>query len=155
MTAMPPFIEPQLCKLVQRPPSESGWAHEVKFDGYRMQLRVENGHVQLRTRKGHDWTPKFDGIAKAASALPDCLLDGEIVAMDKQGAPDFAALQAALSEHKVGELIFFAFDVLFIEGDDLRQEFHRLDQPALGRQPAGLDHRCVFKFAGECLEDLP
>ena len=118
---MPPFIEPQLCKLVQRPPSESGWAHEVKFDGYRMQLRVENGNAQLRTRKGHDWTTKFGGIAKAASALPDCLLDGEIVAMDKQGAPDFAALQAALSEHKVGELIFFAFDVLFIEGDDLRQ----------------------------------
>jgi len=120
-TAMPPFIEPQLCKLVGRATSEPGWAHEVKFDGYRMQLRVENGHAQLRTRKGLEWTAKFFGIAEAASALPDCLLDGEIVAMDKQGAPDFAALQAALSERMTDELIFFAFDVLFIAGDDLRQ----------------------------------
>ena len=120
-TAMPRFIEPQLCKLVERATSEPGWAHEVKFDGYRMQLRVENGDAQLRTRKGLDWTAKFAGIAEAASALPDCLLDGEVVALDKHGAPDFAALQAALSDHKTDELIFFAFDLLFIEGDDLRE----------------------------------
>jgi bifunctional non-homologous end joining protein LigD len=120
-TAMPPFIEPQLCKLIPRPTSEPGWVHEIKFDGYRMQLRVENGHAQLRTRKGLEWTAKFAGIAEAASGLPDCLLDGEIVAMDQQGAPDFAALQEALSEHMTNELIFFAFDVLFLEGDDLRQ----------------------------------
>ena len=120
-TAMPRFIEPQLCKLVERATSERGWAHEVKFDGYRMQLRVENGDAQLRTRKGLDWTAKFAGIAEAASALPDCLLDGEVVALDKHGAPDFAALQAALSDHKSDGLIFFAFDLLFIEGDDLRE----------------------------------
>jgi bifunctional non-homologous end joining protein LigD len=68
--AMPRFIEPQLCKLVERATSEPGWAHEVKFDGYRMQLRVENGDAQLRTRKGLDWTAKFGGIAKAAGTLP-------------------------------------------------------------------------------------
>jgi bifunctional non-homologous end joining protein LigD len=120
-TVMPPFIEPQLCKLIRRPTSEPGWAHEVKFDGYRMQLRVENGRAQLRTRKGLEWTARFSGIAEAANGLPDCLLDGEIVAMDPQGAPDFAALQAALSGHMTDKLIFFAFDVLFIEGDDLRR----------------------------------
>jgi bifunctional non-homologous end joining protein LigD len=120
-TAMPSFIEPQLCKLIRRPTSESGWAHEVKFDGYRMQLRVENGRARLRTRKGLDWTARFPGIAEAARTLPDCLLDGEIVAMDPQGAPDFAALQAALSGHMSDALIFFAFDVLFVEGDDLRR----------------------------------
>ena len=119
--AMPHFIEPQLCGLVERATSEPGWAHEIKFDGYRMQLRVENGEAQLRTRKGLDWTAQFAGLAKAASILPDCLLDGEVVALDKHGAPDFAALQAALSDHKTDELIFFAFDLLFIEGDDLRE----------------------------------
>ncbi len=118
---MPRFVEPQLCKLVERPTSEPGWAHEVKFDGYRMQLRVEDGHAQLRTRKGIDWTGKFPAIAEAAGALPDCLLDGEVVALDKHGAPDFAALQAALSDRKTDELIFFAFDLLFIDGEDLRE----------------------------------
>ncbi len=87
-TAMPRFIEPQLCRLVERATSEPGWAHEIKCDGYRMQLRVENGNAQLRTRKGLDWTATFAGIAEDASALPDCLLDGEVVALDKHGAPD-------------------------------------------------------------------
>ena len=119
--AMPHFIEPQLCRLVERATSEPGWAHEIKFDGYRMQLRVENGEAQLRTRKGLDWTAKFAGIAKVASMLPDCLLDGEVVALDKHGVPDFAALQTALADHKTDELLFFAFDLLFIEGDDLRE----------------------------------
>ena len=117
---MPRFVEPQLCKLVERATSEPGWAHEIKFDGYRMQLRVEDGEAQLRTRKGLDWTAKFGGIAEAASALPDCLLDGEVVALDEHGAPDFAALQAALSDGKTDELIYFAFDLLFAGGEDLR-----------------------------------
>ena len=86
-----------------------------------MQLRVEHGDAQLRTRKGLDWTAKFAGIAETASALPDCLLDGEVVALDNHGAPDFAALQAALSDHQTDEVIFFAFDLLFIEGGDLRE----------------------------------
>jgi bifunctional non-homologous end joining protein LigD len=118
--AMPRFIEPQLCKLVERATSEPGWGHEVKFDGYRMQLRVEHGDVRLRTRKGIDWTAKFGGMATAAGTLTDCLLDGEVVALDKHGEPDFAALQAALSEHKTNELIYFAFDLLFADGEDLR-----------------------------------
>jgi bifunctional non-homologous end joining protein LigD len=120
-TKMPHFIEPQLCKLVERATSESGWAHEIKFDGYRMQLRVESGEAQLRTRKGLDWAAKFARIAKAAGVLPDCLLDGEVVALDKHGAPDFATLQAALSDHKADELIYFAFDLLHLAGEDLRK----------------------------------
>jgi bifunctional non-homologous end joining protein LigD len=119
--AMPRFIKPQLCTLVDRATSEPGWAHEIKFDGYRMQLRVEHGDAQVRSRNGLDWTAKFPGIAGAASALPDCLLDGEVVALDTHGAPDFAALQAALADHKTDELIFFAFDLLFMEGDDQRE----------------------------------
>ena len=117
---MPGFVEPQLCQLVERAPAGPGWAHEVKFDGYRLQLRVQDGEAALRTRKGLDWTAKFAAIAKAAEALPDCLIDGEACALDSHGAPDFAALQAALSEGKSEDLIFFAFDLLFAEGEDLR-----------------------------------
>jgi bifunctional non-homologous end joining protein LigD len=123
VSAMPKFVEPQLCKLVERPPSEPGWAHEVKFDGYRLQLRVENGKAVLRTRKGLDWTEKFGAIAKQAAALPDCMIDGEAAAVDRHGTPDFGALQAALSDGKSDSLIFFAFDLLFADfgegGEDL------------------------------------
>jgi bifunctional non-homologous end joining protein LigD len=117
---LPNFVEPQLCTLLDRPPAGEGWVHEVKFDGYRMQLRVENGAAALRTRKGLDWTERFRAIAKAGAGLPDCIIDGEIVALDHTGAPDFAALQAALSDGKTDKLIFFAFDLLFAEGEDLR-----------------------------------
>ncbi|MBN9488118.1 MAG: DNA ligase D [Alphaproteobacteria bacterium] len=118
--AMPTFVEPQLCKLVERAPSSRGWAHEVKFDGYRLQLRVDDGEATLRTRKGLDWTDKFGAIAVAAAKLPDCMIDGEVVAIGEAGVPDFGALQAALSEGKSDRLIFFAFDLLFAEGEDLR-----------------------------------
>ena len=118
---MPAFIEPELCQSVERPPGEEGWAHEIKFDGYRVQLRVEAGGVSLKTRKGLDWTEKFAAIAKAAAGLPDAIVDGEIVALNEHGVPDFAALQAAISEAKTKELIFFAFDLLFEAGEDLRQ----------------------------------
>lgn len=119
-TAMPAFIEPQLCTLVVRATSAPGWGHEVKFDGYRMQLRVENGIGKLNTRKGLDWSTRFETLVTAASALPDCLLDGEVVALDEQGLPDFAALQTALTDNATGGLIYFAFDLLFIGGEDLR-----------------------------------
>lgn len=117
---MPDFVAPQLCQSVGTPPSGSGWGHEVKFDGYRVQLRVSNGEVTLKTRKGLDWTDKFSAIAKEAAKLPDAMIDGEIVAVDKDGNPDFSALQAALSEQKTDRLIFFAFDLLFADGLDLR-----------------------------------
>ena len=94
--------------------------HEIKFDGYRVQMRVEAGRVSLKTRKGLDWTEKFGAIAKAAAELPDGIIDGEIVALNAEGVPDFAALQAALSEAKTNDLIFFAFDLLFEDGEDLR-----------------------------------
>jgi len=119
-STLPRFIEPQLCRLVEQPPSGAEWVHEVKFDGYRMQLRVESGEVVLRTRKGLDWTEKFAAIARSAAKLPDAILDGEIVALDHNGAPDFAALQAALSDGKTDPLIFFAFDLLFSKSEDIR-----------------------------------
>ena len=119
--SIPDFIAPQLCTSVDRPPSGGGWGHEIKFDGYRVQLRVEDGKATLKTRKGLDWTDKFKVIAKEGSALPDALIDGEIVALDHDGNPNFSALQAAISDGKTENLIFFAFDLLFAEDMDLRR----------------------------------
>ena len=119
---MPDFVLPQLCRVVERPPGAVGWAHEIKFDGYRMQLRVAGGRATLRTRKGLDWSEKFPAIVAAAERLPEALIDGEIVALDKSGIPDFSALQAALSEGKTDDLVFFAFDLLYANGADLRGE---------------------------------
>jgi bifunctional non-homologous end joining protein LigD len=119
----PDFVPPQLCKSVDRPPPGTGWGHEVKFDGYRLQIRAEGGEAVIRTRKGLDWTAKFAAIARSASTLPDgTIIDGEAVALDHNGAPDFPALQAALSDQATDDLIFFAFDLLFAKGLDLRDE---------------------------------
>jgi len=117
---MPSFVEPQLSKLLQRPPDVAGWAHEVKFDGYRSQLRIEDGRVVIRTRKGLDWTARFGAVAADAKRLPDCLIDGEIVVLDEHLLPSFSALQAALSAEKSDAMIFYAFDLLFERGEDLR-----------------------------------
>src|SRR6266436_2078412 len=121
VAAMPDFVAPQLCASVDQPPGGEGWCHEIKFDGYRVQLRVEDGEATLKTRKGLDWTDKFKAIAKEGSSLPDVLIDGEIVALDHNGAPDFSTLQAALSDGETDHLIFYAFDLLFADGEDLRR----------------------------------
>ncbi|MDB5459094.1 MAG: dependent ligase, partial [Caulobacteraceae bacterium] len=120
VAALPGFVPPQLCKSMDRPPNGPGWAHEIKFDGYRMQLRVQDGRTELKTRKGLDWTGKFPAIAKAGAALPDGIYDGEICALNDAGSPDFPGLQAALSDGDTDDLIFFVFDALFAEGEDLR-----------------------------------
>lgn len=144
--AMPTFIAPQLCESLARPPSAKGWIHEIKFDGYRIQLRIENGMVTLKTRKGLDWTAKFPAIAKAATALPDAIIDGEICALDEQGAPDFAALQAALSEGQTDNLVYFAFDLLFAGQEDLRERplVERKDRLSILLADAGEDPRLRF-----------
>ena len=92
----------------------------MKFDGYRAQLRVQRGEARIRTRSGLDWTEQFAAIAKVARGLPDCIIDGEICALDHNQVPNFAALQAALSENKSQDLVFFAFDLLALANEDLR-----------------------------------
>lgn len=121
---LPQFIEPALCKLMSEAPNgdDGGddWLHEIKLDGYRLQLRVANKQAVLRTRKGLDWTDKFQHIADAAQTLPPCIIDGEVVALDKHGTPSFAALQAALSDNDSSKLTFYVFDLLFLNDEDLR-----------------------------------
>lgn len=105
---------------LERPPSAKGWIHEIKFDGYHIQMRVLGGDVTLKTRNRLDWTAKYSAIARTGTRLPDAIIDGEICALDESGAPDFAALQEALSEGKTDALVYFAFDLLVEDDEDLR-----------------------------------
>ena len=122
---MPGFIEPQLATLRANPPSGDEWLHEVKFDGYRIQAHVANGMVALHTRKGLDWTTKFGGAIPEALAALDCedaVIDGEIVVLSDKGVASFSALQAALSGGRTELLLYYAFDLLHLDGADLRGE---------------------------------
>jgi len=115
-----PFVPIQLCKVVDHPPGGAGWAHEIKFDGYRIQIAVGGGKATLRTRKGLDWTDRFPELARDAATWPDGVVDGELCALDAGQMPDFSALQAAISGGRTGALIYFAFDLLFEGKEDLR-----------------------------------
>ncbi|QFU16129.1 DNA ligase D [Microvirga thermotolerans] len=122
---MPDKVEPCLATLVEEVPTGPGWIHEVKWDGYRLLAFVADGRVRLVTRNGKDWTKRFPGIAGALSALPveSAILDGEAVMLDENGVSSFAALQQALSSETKGvasDAVFYAFDLLYRDGDDLR-----------------------------------
>ena len=149
--AMPDFVEPQFCRAVVKPPRGASWLHEIKFDGYRMQIRIDDGRVVLRTRTGLDWTEKFASIAKAARGLPDAMLDGEIVALDGAGNPDFTALQAAIATQKTDSLVYFAFDLLFQDEVDLRkmplrERKSRLETLLTPKRPGAATLRYVEHF---------
>jgi bifunctional non-homologous end joining protein LigD len=118
--AAPAFVPPQLARTEQRPPQGDQWVHEIKFDGYRVQFRAAEGVATGWSRSGQDWTGRFAAIAAAVAKLPDCTLDGEVVALNREGQPDFAALQDALSRGDDGTLVYFVFDLLATGGKDLR-----------------------------------
>jgi bifunctional non-homologous end joining protein LigD len=122
-SATPRFIEPALASLVASPPTGARWLHEIKFDGYRLQARIEAGRVALMTRSGHDWTGKFgDRVTSALRALPieGAVLDGELVVENETGASDFSALQSDLAEGRDDRFLLYLFDALFLDGYDLR-----------------------------------
>jgi bifunctional non-homologous end joining protein LigD len=123
---LPPFIAPQLAALGKAPPAGDGWIHELKLDGYRIQARVEQKRgratVQLLTRTGLDWTHRMKPIAEAVAALPvkSALLDGEVVVLAKDGTTSFAELQAAFQDGAESALTYFVFDLLHLDGRNLR-----------------------------------
>ncbi|MDE1566957.1 DNA ligase D [Aquabacter sediminis] len=119
----PDFVEPMLARLVDKAPTGEGWLHEVKFDGYRLLARIEDGAVRLLTRSALDWTARFGtAIPKGLAALPlkNLLMDGEVIVENGAGASDFSALQADLSEGRSDRFVFYAFDLLHLDGEDLR-----------------------------------
>jgi bifunctional non-homologous end joining protein LigD len=120
--APPPFQEPQLATLVDEVPTGNQWIHEYKYDGYRLLLAVGDGVATAWTRNGKDWSDKFKALVKAAIKLPaGCLIDGEAVAIDDNGKPSFQLLQSTLKEQKGANLVFYAFDLLFDRGEDIRK----------------------------------
>lgn len=122
---LPDFIPPCLATLQRMPPAGDGWLHEVKFDGYRTEARIEEGETTLLTRKGLDWTERFGPAIPAALERLDCrnaILDGEIVVLAENGSSSFSALQAALSEGHTERLVYYVFDLLFLDGTDLSNE---------------------------------
>ena len=121
--AMPDFIPPMLATLVNAAPSGARWLHEIKFDGYRVQVRIEKGKVTLLTRSGLDWTGKFGkSVIAALEKLPleNAILDAELVVEGDSGASDFSALQADLSAGREDRFRLYVFDLLYLDGRDLR-----------------------------------
>ncbi|MBZ9863238.1 DNA ligase D [Mesorhizobium sp. CA12] len=119
------FIEPQLATLEKDAPAGEDWLHEVKFDGYRMQAQIAGSEVRLLTRAGLDWTDKFDGPVTAALARLKCrdaIIDGEIVVLADSGISSFPLLQADLSARRADRFVYYVFDLMRLDGKDLRRE---------------------------------
>jgi len=121
-TSLPDFVPPQLATLVQTAPEGDAWLHEIKLDGYRVLARIERGRARLFTRSGQDWTARFPSVTAAVERLPakSVLLDGEVVVLDAGGVSHFQSLQEALSQGRTQDLVYFVFDLLFLDGPDLR-----------------------------------
>jgi len=120
--ALPAFVAPCLAKLADKPPDSGNWIHEIKFDGYRIQARLDHGKVKLLTRRGLDWTDKFPTIAQAIALLPAqaALIDGELVAEGSNGISSFSLLQEDLKNGRHDRIVFYAFDLLHLDGRDLQ-----------------------------------
>ena len=119
----PGFIAPQLPRLVTAVPSEArNWVHEMKYDGYRMQGQVKNSVATLLTRKALDWSNSFPHIVNALNELPitNAVFDGEIIATDAEGKSDFQKLQNSIKAKNDDHLRYYLFDVLYLNGRDLR-----------------------------------
>ena len=119
---LPELLKPELATLVESAPSGE-WSYEIKFDGYRVMTRIDHDEVKLFTRNGHDWTHKLPGQAEALAALglESAWLDGEMVVADEQGVPDFQALQNAFDSGRSGSIVYYLFDLPYLNGVDLRE----------------------------------
>jgi bifunctional non-homologous end joining protein LigD len=119
--ALPQWIRPQLTQLVDAAPEGDQWLHEIKFDGYRMHARLDRGAVKLLTRTGLDWTHKYPGIAQALLALDarQAYLDGELCGVGPDGITSFSMIQLASDSGNAAALVFFLFDLLYVDGEDL------------------------------------
>ena len=122
-TAMPEFVQPQLATLMTEAPKGDEWLHELKFDGYRLLCFLERGHVRLWTRNQKDWTEKFPDVVKALKTLKvqSAILDGEIVALDATGRSSFQMLQQSIKQPRGRNLVLHVFDLLYLDGYDLRR----------------------------------
>jgi len=114
----PKWIKPELTRLVEEAPDGTDWLHEIKYDGYRMHARINGDKIQLLTRTGLDWSDRYRSTIKALRSLKvkSAYLDGELCALNADGMPMFSRLQAAMDEGRTDQLVFFAFDLLYLNG---------------------------------------
>src|SRR5438270_5671861 len=166
---MPATLKPQLATVADRAPDGPEWLHEIKYDGYRLLARIDDGEVRLITRGGLDWTAKFPALAARLSQLPldSALIDGELVHLEPKGTTSFSSLQDAISGGKTDTLNFFAFDLLYRDGWNLtgaaledrkaaladiispnQQGMLRYSDHQIGRGPAFLSQACNFALEG-------
>lgn len=162
--AMPATLAPQLATRVSAPPTANGWVYELKYDGYRILARKRAGQARFFTRRGHEWTARLPTLVKAFESrhLPDGWYDGEIVALDAQGRPDFQALQNAFEREDTPaavarkrpdrrhgaaglkpsgpELVYFLFDLPWLADNDLRRLPLSERQARLAAILDGVDH---------------
>lgn len=120
---MPGFVEFQFPHLVDKPPSTPEWLHEIKHDGYRVQVHVAGGAVCIYTRNGLVWNDTFPPLPEVSAELaelPNCIIDAELCALGEDGMSDFFALRRSLSPGKTGGLVLFCFDLLWKDDEDLR-----------------------------------
>jgi bifunctional non-homologous end joining protein LigD len=145
---LPDFVPPSLATLHSVPPDGPDWIHEIKFDGYRIQARLDHGAVRLLTRKQLDWTHRFERIAKAVAALPvkTALLDGELVVEDEKGVSSFSSLQTDLKEGREDRFIYWIFDLLYLDGRDFTKEPLAARKAALQQLLKGRSRTSAIRF---------
>ncbi|WP_369527174.1 non-homologous end-joining DNA ligase [Bradyrhizobium diazoefficiens] len=158
--AMPGFIKPQLATLKTKAPAGEDWIHEIKYDGYRIQLHIDGDTRKAFTRNGHDWIKRFSTIAGAFDLPYPAIIDGEVVVVH-EGRTNFSELQAELAGGRQDRLQYYAFDLLWLDGQDLRKtsqlarkellkelfETHCIEPPALYSEHAEGDGHELFKAA--------
>jgi len=153
---LPAFLEPSLPQVAEVAPSGPRWVHEIKYDGYRVQARIDGSNVRLLTRKALDWTSRFAPVAAALRTLglSSALIDGEVVVEDSAGFPNFALLQADLSALRTDRFRYFVFDLYYCEGFDLTQAT-LVDRKALLQQIVAAAGSPIIRFSEHIAGDGP
>lgn len=142
--------------LVDAPPAGDRWTHEIKYDGYRTQLHLDRAGHRAFTRNGFDWTPRYAALLNAAEKLScqSAIIDGEVIVQDEHGRSDFNALRVAI-EQTPNKLIFYAFDILTLDGRDLRIEPLELRRELLEEMIGEPDPGFPIHFSSSLVRDGP
>jgi len=153
----PAFVPLSLATLYDKAPSGPDWLHEIKFDGYRMEARLDGGKVQLLTRKQQNWTHRFKPVAEAVAALPvtTALLDGEVVVEDDHGISNFSLLQTDLKDGRTDRFVYYVFDLLHLDGRDLTGEPLVERKAVLARLLKGYGKGDVIRYTDDVDEAGP
>jgi len=156
----PRYVEPLLATQAAKAPSGQRWVHEIKFDGYRLQLHKSDAGVPCYTRRGYDWAKRFSTLVTAAGQLKEhsIVLDGEAVVVTDGGGTDFSALESYVSSQQADRerhtLVYYVFDLLYLEGLDLR-DVPLIERKAILKELVGQFPHSPTKYSDHLEEDGP